>query len=184
MIWNIDGSNSVIGFGVKHMMVSTVKGCFHNVTGTIDWNEDDISSSYIEATVETNSLTTGDKSRDNNLRSPEFFDVRNYPTLSFKSKQIRKIGGNKYRLSGAMTIRGVTRDVNFEVEYAGRASNPFASNSTGFRAHAMINRKDFGLTWSPAIEAGGVMVGDQVKIELYIKAVKEVAIKTPATSAA
>jgi polyisoprenoid-binding protein YceI len=180
MRYNIDGGNSIIGFAVKHMMISTVKGCFNNVTGIIDWDEDNISNSYIEASVATNSLTTGDKSRDNNLRSPEFFDVKNHATLTFKSRQIKKIGNNKYRLSGGMTIRGVTRDVNFEVEYAGRASNPFASNSSSFRAHAMINRKDFGLAWSPAIEAGGVMVSDQVKIELYIKAVKEAAVTVAA----
>jgi polyisoprenoid-binding protein YceI len=180
MTYNIDGGNSIIGFAVKHMMISTVRGCFNNVTGTIDWDENNLSNSYIEASVAASSLTTGDRNRDKNLRSPEFFDVKNHTSLTFKSKQIKKIGNNKYRLSGGLTIRGVTRDVNFEVEYAGRASNPFASNSSTFRAHAMISRKDFGLSWSPAIEAGGMTVGDQVKIELNIKAVKEAAVTVAA----
>ncbi|MEI6043112.1 MAG: YceI family protein [Chloroflexota bacterium] len=182
MIWNIDGSNSVIGFSTKHLMVSTVKGCFSKVTGTIDWDDDDLSKSYIEASVESASLTTGDKNRDTNLRSVEFFDMRHYPTLTFKSKQIRKVGPNKFRLTGGLTIKGITRDVHFEVEYDGRATNPFASNSAGFRAYTMINRKDFGLVWGPAVEAGGLTVSEQVKIELYIKAVK--AVKEAAVTAA
>jgi polyisoprenoid-binding protein YceI len=180
MTYNIDGGNSIIGFAVKHMMISTVRGCFNNVTGIIDWDEDNLSNSYIEASVAASSLTTGDRNRDKNLRSAEFFDVKNHANLTFKSKQIKKIGSNKYRLSGGLTIRGVTRDVNFEVEYAGRASNPFASNSSTFRAYAMINRKDFGLAWSPAIEAGGIAVSDQVKIELSIKAVREAAVTAAA----
>lgn len=172
MIWNIDGVNSAIGFSVKHLMFSTVKGRFHKVIGKIDWDENNLANSSIEATVEIDSLNTGEKSRDKNLRSPDFFDVNNYPIMTFKSTQIKKVGPGKYHLIGGLTIRNVTRTITFEVNYTGQASNPFAGDSAAFKAHAAINRKDFGLGWNPAIEAGGMMVGDHVKIELHVRAVK------------
>jgi len=175
MIWKIDDSSSVIGFAVKHLMVSTVHGRFQKVNGMIEWDEENPANSCIEASVESSSLHTGDKSRDKHLRSTDFFDVQNYDTLTFKSNRIKEVGKNKYKLIGDLTIRNVAREVAFEVEYAGRASGSFAGNKSAFRANAIINRKDFGLGWNAAMEAGGMLVGDKVKIELQIMAVKEVA---------
>jgi len=176
MVWNIDSDNSEFGFAVKHLMVSTVKGRFRKVSGKVNWDEENSANSSVEATVEAASVQTNDKTRDKNLRSPEFFDVEKYPALTFKSKQIKEVGKYKYKFIGDLTIRDVTREVAFQVEYAGRASNPFERPVAGFIATTVINRKDFGLGWSAAKEAGGVLVGDNVKIELHVRAIKESAV--------
>jgi polyisoprenoid-binding protein YceI len=177
MIWNIEGSNSSIGFSVKHMMFATVKGRFRQMTGKMVLDEENIANSFIEATVETTSIETDDKGRDKNLRSHEFFDVVNYPTMTFKSKQIKPISRTSYKLIGDLTIRNITREVSFNVEYSGKASNPFSGDSASFRAATIINRKEFHLGWSSMVEAGGLTVSEQVKIELHIKATKEATVK-------
>jgi len=177
MNWNIE-STSIIGFSVKHLMFTNVKGRFHKLNGKIDWDQENITNSVIEASVEANSIETGDKNRDKHLRSPEFFDVKHFSTLSFKSKRIKKVGTGKYQLTGDLTIKNICREVTFLVEYAGRASDPFAGSSANFRASATINRKAFGLGWSPAVETGGMLVGDTVTIALQIKVAKESGIET------
>ncbi|MEI7555088.1 YceI family protein [Candidatus Chlorohelix sp.] len=180
MIWNIDSGKSTIGFGVKHMMFSTLKGRFHRVSGMVDWDEENPTHSKIEAIVETSSIQTDDKSRDKHLRSEDFFDIRNYPYMTFKSTRIKPIGHNKYRLTGNLTIKTVTKEVNFEVDYAGRNGRAFDGNFSAFRAIAQINRKEFGLVWNAAIEAGGLAVGEQIKIELLINTAKESAVTVAA----
>ncbi|NWJ45570.1 MAG: YceI family protein [Chloroflexi bacterium] len=172
MIWQIDGEKSAVGFGVKHMMFSTVKGYFQKLEGKIDWDDENPGNSEIEAIIETGSVHTDDTNRDKHLRK-DFFDIKNYPYMTFKSTKIKPIGENKYHLIGNLTIKKVTREVNFEVVYSGRAGTPFAGDFSNFRATTQINRKDFGLVWSAAIEASGVMVGDQIKIELLISMAKE-----------
>ncbi|NWJ44568.1 MAG: YceI family protein [Chloroflexi bacterium] len=180
MIWNIDGGKSAIVFGVKHLMFSTVKGRFHKISGMVDWDEENPANSIIEATVDTGSIQTDDKSRDKHLRSEDFFDVKHYPYMTFKSTKVKPLGHNKYRLIGNMTIKTVTKEVTFEVDYAGRKSNAFEGNFSAFRATAQINRKEFGLVWNAAIEAGGVAVGDQIKIELLINTARESAVTVAA----
>ena len=184
MIWNIDDSNSVVGFGVKHLMVSTVHGRFNKFSGKIDWNEDDLANSTVEASVVTSTVETGDKSRDKHLRAPDFFDIQNYHTMDFKSTRIKQVAPTKYRLTGNLTIKNVTKEITFEVDYIGRSGKAFSANSAPFKAVAMINRKDFGLSWSPTVETGGIMVADKIKIELTIKAVKESIKETADTVAA
>jgi polyisoprenoid-binding protein YceI len=173
MNWQIEGDKSIIQFSVKHMMVQTVKGRFKNVSGKVEWDEENPSNSYVEAVVETASIETNENMRDKNLRSSYFFDVKNFPTMTFKSTRIRQMGQNKYRLTGNLTIKGVTREVNFEVEYAGKSGYAFSGDTSPFHASATISRKTFGLNWNSALSAAGMLVGDEIKIELLIKAVKE-----------
>jgi polyisoprenoid-binding protein YceI len=175
MIWNIDGS-SVIGFTVKHLMFASVHGRFRNVRGTVEWDSENPANSVIKAEVEAMSVETGDKNRDKSVRSPDFFDAINFPTLNFRSKQIKQVSRTKFQLIGDLTIKQVTREVTFDVEYTGRATDAFVGTSSVFKATAQLNRKQFGLGWNPAIEAGGVMVGDQVKIELAVRVLKNGAL--------
>jgi polyisoprenoid-binding protein YceI len=177
MSWNIDG-NSVIGFSVKHLMFSTVHGRFRTVRGTVDWDHENPANSVIQAEVDAMSVETGDKNRDKSVRSPDFFDAINYPVLTFKSKQVKKVSRTKFQLIGDLTIKQVTNEVAFEVEYTGRSNEPFVGSSAVFKATTQLNRKHFGLGWNPAIEAGGVMVGDQVKIEMSVRVLKSAALLT------
>ena len=171
--WTIDASHSEVGFVVRHMMVSKVKGRFSQVEGTITVAENLLESS-VEATVQAASIDTRDENRDNHLRSGDFFDVENYPVLTFASTGIRA-DGDDFLLDGDLTIHGTTRPVTFELEYNGAAANPLANGApaAGFSAETEISRKDFGLEWNVALEAGGVLVGDKVKIVLEIEAGKQ-----------
>lgn len=184
MNWTIDAGNSAIGFSVKHLMVSTVKGRFRKVAGKIEWDENNPANSVIEAEVEAVSVETGDPNRDKHLRSADFFNVAKYPTLTFKSRRIQKISLTRFRLTGDLTIRNITREVAFEVEYIGRSAAPFQSSASLFRASTRLNRKAFGLGWSAAMETGGMLVGDEVKVELVIRAVKEAVVETAEIEAA
>src|SRR4051794_2304739 len=171
--WSIDPSHSEVGFVVRHMMVSKVKGRFSTVEGTITVAED-VLSSTVEAKVDAASIDTRDENRDNHLRSADFFDVETYPALTFRPTGIRPQGAD-FLLDGELTIRGTTRPVPFELEYNGAAANPMANGAAtaGFSAETEISRKDFGLEWNVALETGGVLVGDKVKLVLEIEAGKQ-----------
>ncbi len=170
--WNVDPSHSEIGFVVRHMMVSKVKGRFTGVAGTITVAENVLDSSVV-ATVDAASIDTRDENRDNHLRSADFFDTETYPQLTFRSTGIRA-EGDAFKLDGDLTIKGATRPVTFDVEFNGAAANPLADGNptAGFSAETEISRKDFGLEWNVALETGGVLVGDKVKIVLEIEAGK------------
>ena len=169
--WTVDPSHSEVGFVVRHLMVSKVKGRFGGVTGTITVTEN-VLESVVEASAEIVTVDTRDENRDAHLKSADFFDAEKFPTISFRSTGIREKGSD-YLLDGQLTIKGVSKPVTFDLEYNGAATNPMTSGQTvGFSAETEVNRKDFGLEWNVALETGGVMVADKVKIALEIEAAR------------
>lgn len=168
--WNIDPSHSSVNFVVRHLMVSKVRGSFGAFTGTVTIDDNRLASS-VTASVEMASVTTGDDGRDAHLRNSDFFDVENYPTMTFTSTQVRPDGGD-YVLVGDLTIKGVTKQVEFELEFDGVSPDPWGGTRAGFSAEGEIDRRDFGLEWNMALDTGALMVGEKVKIALDIQAVK------------
>lgn len=170
-VWTVDPTHSEVGFVVRHLMVSKVKGRFSGVSGTITVADDALAST-VEASAEVATVDTRDANRDGHLRSPDFFDAETHPAITFRSTGIRA-DGTDYLLDGELTIKGVTQPVTFGLEYNGAAVNPMNQSQTaGFSAETEINRKDFDLGWNVALETGGVMVSDKVKIALEIEASK------------
>jgi polyisoprenoid-binding protein YceI len=168
--WAIDPAHSVVELAVKHMMFSTVKGRFANVAGTIVLNDADLSASSVTAEIDAASIDTREAQRDAHLRSADFLDVESYPTITFRSTGVVPQGRDRFVLVGDLTIHGVTREVSLEAELAGTGTDPWGGQRAGFTAATTINRREFGLTWNQALEAGGVLVSDQVKINLEIQA--------------
>lgn len=173
--WNIDNTHSGINFSIRHMVVSKVRGRFTKFSGTLTLGDADLTRSNVEVNIDAASIDTGVADRDTHLRSPDFFDVANHPELRFRSTQIEKLGSDRYRVLGTLTIHGVTRDVTLDVDYGGQAKDPWGNERVGFQARTSLNRKDFGLEWNQVLEAGGVLVGDRVEIELEVQAVKAAA---------
>jgi polyisoprenoid-binding protein YceI len=168
--WNVDPSHTVIGFTARHLMISKVRGRFTSFTGSVTIAEDPLQST-VEATVDLGSVTTGDEARDGHLKSGDFFDVENHPTMTFRSTGI-KADGDDFLLTGDLTVAGKTRSVDFELEFDGVTQDPWGGTRAGFSAETEISRKDWELTWNVALETGGVLVGDKVKIELDAELVK------------
>ncbi|HLZ57246.1 MAG TPA: YceI family protein [Ktedonosporobacter sp.] len=173
MAWEIDAAHSHAGFSVKHMMISTVKGQFKVVSGQLHIDEQNPANSWVDAEVDVTSVSTGDDKRDGHLRSADFFDAENYPTISFKSTKVEKKGSDEYNVIGDLTIHGVTKPVVFKAEYSGQGKDPWGGTRAGLNAVTKINRKDFGLGWNAALESGGVLVGEDVKIEIDLEAVNK-----------
>lgn len=173
MTWNIDSSHTRANFSVRHMMISNVNGQFDDITGTVDFNEADPAQSSLNVKIGVASINTRDEKRDGHLKSPDFFDVANHPYLTFESTKAEKTGENVGRVTGNLTIRGVSKPVVLEVEYNGQAKSPWGTTSAGFSATAKINRKDWGLNWNVALETGGWLVGDDVKITIEAEIVKQ-----------
>jgi polyisoprenoid-binding protein YceI len=174
--WNIDAAHSGINFSIRHMVVSKVRGRFGSYTGAVTLDEADLTRSVVEATIDASSIDTGTAARDAHLRSADFFDVEKFPQLRFRSKRIEKVAvaDDQYRVIGDLSIRDVTREVTLEVEYGGSAKDPWGNQRVAFAAKTSLDRKDFGLGWNQVLEAGGVLVGDRVEVELEIQAVKAV----------
>jgi polyisoprenoid-binding protein YceI len=171
--WNIDPVHSVAEFKVKHMMISNVKGQFTGVSGALTLDEDEITQSRIEATIDAKSINTREEQRDAHLRSADFFDVEKFPTLAFKSTRITSRGDGELAVEGDLTIHGVTRKVVFAVEGpTAPGKDPWGNTRIGISATTRINRKDYGLTWNAALETGGILVGDEVTITLDVQFVK------------
>jgi polyisoprenoid-binding protein YceI len=175
--WNIDATHSGINFTIRHMVVAKVRGRFAKYTGTVQLDENDLTRSVVEATIDASSIDTGTPQRDEHLRSADFFDVAKFPELRFRSTRIEKVEDALYRVVGDLTIRDVTREVSLDVEYGGQAKDPWGNARSGFVAKTAIDRKDFGLKWNQALEAGGVLVADRVDIELDVQAVKAAAVQ-------
>ena len=171
--WVIDPVHSLIEFAVRHLMVSTFKGCFTGVAGAIVLDEVDRSHSRVEVAIDAASVDTRDEQRDQHLRSADFLDVETYPRIIFESWGVEPGNGARAKVSGDLTIHGVTRLVVLEVELNGRVSAPVGGEVIGFSAATTISRKDYGLTWNTALDAGGVLVGDEITIQLEIEAVKQ-----------
>jgi len=173
--WNIDLAHSGVSFSIRHMVVSKVRGRFAKFSGAVLFDEDDITRSTVEATIEASSIDTGVEQRDAHLRSPDFFDAEKYPELRFRSTRIDRQADDRYSVVGELTIRDVTREIALDVEFGGRARDPWGNERVGFVGKATLDRKDFGLRWNQALEAGGVLVGDRVDIELEIEGVRAAA---------
>lgn len=171
--WKIDPIHSNVEFAVKHLMISTVKGRFADVTGTVTAQEPDFADASIEATIVVASIDTRNDQRDAHLRSADFFDAGQYPTITFRSTATQRDEDGDLQLRGELTIHGVTREVTLAVSPEGVARDPWGGERAGFSATTKINRRDFGLTWNQALETGGVVVGDQVKISLDVELVRE-----------
>jgi polyisoprenoid-binding protein YceI len=173
--WNIDATHSTIGFAIRHMVFSKVRGRFLNYTGAIQLDDGDPARSWVELAIDAASIDTGTAQRDNHLRSADFFDVERFPELRFRSTHVEDVGGGRLRVIGELTIRDTTREVALDAEPAGRGMDPWGNERIGFVAKTSIDRKDFGLAWNQLLEAGGVLVGDRVDIELDVQAVNTAA---------
>ena len=170
MTWNLDPVHSAVSFSVKHMMVTTVRGSMQIRDFDLDFNPDDLAASSVHVGMDAASIDTGQEMRDNHLRSGDFFDAENFPTIEFVSTRIEP-DGDDYAIHGDLTIRGVTRPVVLEAEYAGSVPNMKGGLSAGFSARTKINREDYGLTWNVALAQGGVMVYKDEKIEIDLEVV-------------
>jgi len=173
MSWQIDQAHSHIQFAVRHMMISTVRGEFEKFNGTIDFDPENPEQSQVSVRIDAASINTRQPDRDNHLRSADFLNVEEYPVLLFESKRIERLGDNRGRVVGDLTIRGVTREVVLDVEYAGMARSPWGTTSAGFSATTTLDRKEWGLTWNQALETGGVLVGDKIKVDIELELVKQ-----------
>jgi polyisoprenoid-binding protein YceI len=174
MAWQIDAAHSEIQFSARHMMISTVRGQFKNFTGTVEADEQNPIAAHVDVRIETTSLVTGDEKRDGHLRSPDFFDVETYPYITFKSTRVERLNDQHGKLYGDLTIRDVTKPVTLDIEYAGQATSPWGTTSAGFSAQTKISRKEWGLNWNVALETGGWLVSDEIKISIELELVKQV----------
>ena len=172
MTWTIDAAHSQIQFSARHMMISNVRGRFENFDGTVNFNEAEPAKSSVNVRIEAASINTRDDNRDNHLRSPDFLDVDKYPYVTFRSKRVEALDESHGRIVGDLTIRGVTREVVLDVEYAGQ-SRMWGKTSAGFSATTRFNRKDWGLTWNQTLESGGLLVGEQITINIELEIVKQ-----------
>ncbi|MGZ3675640.1 MAG: YceI family protein [Ktedonobacterales bacterium] len=170
MAWELDAAHSLIEFSVKHMMVSTVKGRFTKHSGVLELDEQNPSASKVDVTIDVNSVYTGDEKRDAHLLSADFFDVEKYPTITYKSTKVEELSDNNFRITGDLTMHGVTKVVVLDASFEGQATNPWGKRIAAFSIRTAVNRKDFGLNWNVALEAGGVLVSEKVNITIEAEA--------------
>ncbi len=170
--WKIDPAHSSAQFVVRHMMITNVRGVFSGVQGTVVYDPDDLNSSSVDVTIDKSTLSTGDATRDTHVKSADFLDVENYPTITFKSKKITK-DGDDLKVTGDLTLHGVTKDVVLNVEGpTEEQKDPWGNTRVGASATTKIKRSDFGLTWNAALETGGIMLGDDLKLEVDVSLIK------------
>jgi polyisoprenoid-binding protein YceI len=167
--WTLDGTHSRIGFSVSHMVVSSVSGRFKQFSGKVELDEANLTKSQVDITIKTDSIDTDDAKRDEHLRSPDFFDAKKFPTLTFKSTKIAKVGGKKYKLTGDLTLHGVTKNVTLDAEISDAVKNPWGKMVRSVKLGGKIKRGDFDLKWNKALEAGGVLVGDDVTLDIQVE---------------
>ena len=171
--WAIDSAHSAGDFAVKHMMISTVRGHFKITEGQIVINEENHTASSVSATIDPKSLNTREEKRDAHLQSGDFFEAEKYPTITFQSTRVEKVSDTDWKVFGNLTFHGMTKEVTLNVEEGGEIKDPYGKQRRGFTAETTINRSDWGVTYNAALEAGGVMVSDKVKITLDISAVRQ-----------
>jgi len=170
--WNLDPAHSEVTFKVKHMMITNVSGSFTDFSVDAETEGEDFTKSAVNFTAKTASVNTNSEQRDGHLRSPEFFDSEKFPEIKFRATKYEKVSGNDYKLKGDLTIKDVTKNISLDVEYGGIQKDPWGNMKAGFTVTGKINRKDFGLNWNAALETGGVMVSDEVKINCEIQLIK------------
>jgi polyisoprenoid-binding protein YceI len=179
--WEIDPSHSAIEFSVRHMMVSTVKGQFEKVTGTLVLDDRDITKSSVQVTIDLNSVNTHEPKRDGHLKSPDFFDTAKHPTATFTSTKVQAAGKGKLKVTGILDLHGVSKPVVLEVEGPTDAyKTPYGTTVRGAHATAKLDRKDFGIGWNKVLDNGGVLVGNEVKLELNVELAEKAAAPAPA----
>lgn len=171
--WVIDPSHSEIGFKVKHMMFTNVSGSFQKFDGYMETNGDDFENAKIEFTGEIDSITTGNADRDAHLLSADFFDAAQHPKLTFSATSFKKESEGEYKLKGDLTLHGITKPVTLDVDFGGIAKDPWGNTKAGFSATGKLNRKDWGLNWNSTLEAGGVLVGEEVKLAIELQFIKQ-----------
>jgi polyisoprenoid-binding protein YceI len=172
--WDVDPSHTNVGFSVRHMMATTVKGQFDKVQGTLELDDKDITKSKVEVTIDLASVNTNEPKRDGHLKSPDFFDVAKFPVATFKSTKVQKAGKNKLKVTGDLSLHGITKPVVLDVEGPSATyQTPFGTTVRGIHATAKINRKDFEITWNKALDNGGVLVGNEVSLDLNAEVVEK-----------
>jgi polyisoprenoid-binding protein YceI len=171
----VDASHSTAEFAVKHLMIATVKGRFGELEGTVELDPERAESGRVDVTIKAASVDTRSEQRDAHLRSPDFFDVEKHPTITYRSRRVEPLAGGQLKVVGDLTIRGISREVPLAVTPGGFARDPWGNERAAYVASAAINRGDFGLTWNAALETGGVLVGDEVKINLEVELVRQAA---------
>jgi polyisoprenoid-binding protein YceI len=171
--WTVDASHSSVEFAVRHLMISTVRGRFTDVSGTIELDPDNPAGARGEVSIGVASIDTGVADRDAHLRSPDFFDAESYPAMTYTVRRVDALAGGKLTVVGDLTIRGATREVPLTVEPGGAVRDPWGNLRVGYGASAVVNRAHFGLTWNKALETGGVLVGDEVKIAIEVELVRK-----------
>ncbi len=172
MSYQIDNAHSQIQFTVRHMMISRVRGWFEKFSGEFEIDENKPAESRIDVRIEAASINTREPQRDGHLRSPDFLDAEKFPYLTFASKRVEVLDNTRAKLYGDLTIRDVTHEVVMDVEYTGQAKSPWGTTSLGFNGHTVINRKDWDLTWNKALETGGVLVGEEISIDIELELVQ------------
>ena len=172
-VWSLDPTHSELGFKVKHMMFTNVSGKFNQFAVALENANDDFSTSQIEFSADIATIDTGNPDRDNHLRSGDFFDAEKFPAMVFKSVSVKADGPQNFKVTGDLTIRDITKPVVLDVEYSGMMKDPWGNTKIGVAVETKINRKDFGLTWNAALETGGVLVGEDVKIHCELQFVKQ-----------
>ncbi len=167
--WKIDTAHSEIGFKVRHLMVTTVRGTFNKFEGSVETVDDDLTKAKINFSADVNSINTNNDMRDGHLKSPDFFDATKFPTLSFKSSSISKKADNDFLVTGDLAMHGVTKPVTFDAVFNGQSINMHKNKVMGFEISGALSRKDFGLTWNAPVETGGVTVSDEVKMDMSVE---------------
>ena len=169
--WNVDPAHSHTSFTVRHLVISNVRGDFQKFSGAVQFDEKDLSRSAVDVTIQAASIDTSQPDRDAHLRSADFFKVEEFPTLTFHSTSVSPVGPDTYTVVGDLTIHGVTRSIAVPITFLGTGADPWGHQRAGFEAEFTVNRKDFGLTWNAALETGGFLVGDEVRISLSFEAI-------------
>jgi len=173
--WAFDPAHSEITFKVKHLMISNVKGEFKQFDTSLVADDDNLTNALVKASIQVASISTNNDDRDGHLKSVDFFEVEKFPTINFESTSIEKFDEENGQLKGKLTIKGITKEVSFDLEFGGISKDPWGNEKAGFSLNGNINRADFGLTWNAALETGGVLVSDIIKIAAEIQFVKQVA---------
>ena len=172
-IWKSDDTHSEITFKIRHLMISSVKGEFKEFDATIETENEDFSNAKVNAVIKTDSIFTNNADRDNHLRSADFFNAENHPEITFEGTAFEKLDEDNYQLKGDLTMNGVTKNIALEVEFGGVAQDPFGNTKAGFSLSGKLNRTDFGLNWNQALETGGVLVSEEVKVNAEVQFIKQ-----------
>ena len=170
--WTFDKAHSKIQFDVSHMVIAEISGQFHEYDGTILADEEDFSDLKIDLSIDVKSIDTDEERRDGHLRSPDFFDAENYPKITFKSSSVKAAGNNKYKLTGVLTMHGVSKTVTLDVKYGGTITDPYGNIKAGFKITGTIDRTDFGLKYNSPLDSGGLMIGEKINITCNVELMK------------